>query len=145
MSSGIECPIEFLSLELNEDDLPSLLALRAARTDTTPAEKTKDPTPRSISEVPQFSTFANRRGKILKSTARMAAHVTTIIEPLYMVTKGLIGKALSELEGVLVSCLPSVGGRGLLMLVADPFWGFVRKRKIAGSRSKTLSKSGFLE
>ena len=50
--------------------------------ETTPAEKTKDPTPKSINEVPQVSTLANRRGKILKSTANMERQVTIIMAPL---------------------------------------------------------------
>ena len=49
--------------------------------DTTPAEKTKEPTPKSIREVPHVSTLANLRGKTGKSTASMAIHVATIIVP----------------------------------------------------------------
>ena len=56
-------------------------ALRRERAETTPAEKTKEPTPRSMREVPQFSTFAKRRGKTGKSTARMARQVTAIMAP----------------------------------------------------------------
>ena len=56
-------------------------ALSRERAETTPAEKTKDPTPRSIKEVPQFSTLAKRRGKTGKSTARIARQVTTIMAP----------------------------------------------------------------
>ena len=54
---------------------------RRERAETTPAEKTKDPTPRSMREVPQFSTLAKRRGKMGKSTARIAMHVTVIMAP----------------------------------------------------------------
>lgn len=56
-------------------------AFKRERAETTPAEKTKDPTPRSMREVPQFSTLAKRRGKMGKSTAKMAMHVTTIMAP----------------------------------------------------------------
>jgi len=50
-------------------------------TEITLVEKTKEPTPRSIREVPQFSTLAKRRGNIGKSTARIARHVTIIMAP----------------------------------------------------------------
>ena len=58
-----------------------LWLLRPDRADTTPPEKTNDPTPRSMRDVPQFSTLANRRGKTRKSTARMAMQVMIIMAP----------------------------------------------------------------
>jgi hypothetical protein len=45
---------------------------RRDRAETTPTEKTKDPTPRSMREVPQFSTLAKRRGKMRKSTGEVS-------------------------------------------------------------------------
>lgn len=54
---------------------------RIERAETTPAENTKDPTPRSIKDVPQVSTLAKRRGNTGKSTARMARVVATSIAP----------------------------------------------------------------
>lgn len=60
---------------------PSARSFSTGREATRPAEKTKDPTPISISEVPQVSTFANLRGNSRKSTARMHMHVTTIMFP----------------------------------------------------------------
>ena len=51
-------------------------------------------------EVPQFSTFANRRGKTRKSTARMARQVITNIPPRYVVRKGRTGKALKPSRAV---------------------------------------------
>ncbi len=55
--------------------------LTRARAETTPAEKTKEPTPRSMRDVPQVSTLAKRRGKMRKSTARMERHVAIIMLP----------------------------------------------------------------
>lgn len=55
-------------------------------------EKTNDPTPRSISEVPQVSTLANLRGNTGKSTAKIAKAVMIIIEPRYAVMKGFFGR-----------------------------------------------------
>jgi hypothetical protein len=57
-------------------------SFKADRADTTPAVKTNEPTPMSINDVPQFSTFAKRRGKTGKSTASIAMHVMTIMAPL---------------------------------------------------------------
>lgn len=65
----------------SEARVPVPSVLRIERAETTPPVNTKDPTPMSMSDVPQFSTFANRRGKMRKSTARMAMQVITIIEP----------------------------------------------------------------
>ena len=64
------------------------------RAATKPAAKTKDPTPISMSDVPQFSTFANLRGNILKSTASIAIHVITSIPPRYVVKKDFFGSGL---------------------------------------------------
>lgn len=64
---------------------------RMALAETTPAENTNEPTPISIKDVPQFSALANRRGKIRKSTAKIARHVTIIIEARYVVRNGLDG------------------------------------------------------
>lgn len=77
-----------------------------------PAEKTKEPTPMSMSEVPQFSTLAKRRGKTLKSTASMAAQVMTIMVPLYVVTKGLMGR------GSRASLWPAPFGVGFLRVLS---------------------------
>ncbi len=77
-----------ISLDLKADveaDLEILL-FSTDRADTSPAENTNDPTPRSINDVPQVSTFANRRGKTWKSTARMAMQVTISMQPRYVVT-----------------------------------------------------------
>ena len=61
-------------------------------------QKTRLPCPSTVNslketnntrDVPNNSAFANRRGKTLKSTARMARHVITIIPPRYAVTNGL--------------------------------------------------------
>ena len=79
---GRECFTEAASLLNNGVDFLLNWSFQIDRAETTPAEKTKEPTPMSISEVPQFSTFAYRRGKIRKSTANIATQVTTIIVPL---------------------------------------------------------------
>lgn len=71
-----------------------------------PEENTTDPTPTSIyneghvsyhfqcptrllypftNDVPNVSTFANRRGKMGKSTARIAIHVTIMMPARYTV------------------------------------------------------------
>ena len=60
---------------------PCLLDLYSDRAETTPAEKTNEPTPRSMREVPHVSTLAKRRGKMGKSTARMARMVVIIMPP----------------------------------------------------------------
>lgn len=67
---------------------PLFRLLRIERADTNPPENTKEPTPKSMSDVPQFSTLAKRRGKTLKSTARMATQVIIIIAARYVVRKG---------------------------------------------------------
>lgn len=71
----------FLMRAARGGDPEAKCALRTLRALTRPEEKTKEPTPRSISEVPQFSTLAKRRGKMRKSTARMATQVMTIMAP----------------------------------------------------------------
>lgn len=67
--------------EDDEDEDPARRSFRIGRAATVPAEKTNEPTPRSISEVPQLSAFAKRRGKTRKSTARIAMQVIAIMVP----------------------------------------------------------------
>ncbi|KAH3686603.1 hypothetical protein WICPIJ_002402 [Wickerhamomyces pijperi] len=57
-----------------------------------PIEKTNEPTPRSINEVPQVSTLAKALGKIGKSTARIEIDVRINIEDRYAVRDGFCGK-----------------------------------------------------
>jgi hypothetical protein len=111
------------------------------RADTTPMLKTKDPTPMSISEVPQFSTFAKRRGKMRKSTARMAAQVMIIMPPRYMVTKGLKGKGFC-----FASCEVDAGfAVARRWRVGDGFAGDVRSRNKAGMTRNAFRRIGFDE
>ena len=56
--------------------------------DTIACVNSTDPTPASIKLTPNVSVFASRRGKLSKSTARIAMHVASIIVPRYDVRKG---------------------------------------------------------
>lgn len=78
--SGRECRIEAIRRLDNGGCLPAL-SFSDDRAETTPFVKTNDPTPISIKDVPQFSAFAKRRGKMRKSTAKMAMQVITIMAP----------------------------------------------------------------
>ena len=65
-----------------------------------PAAKTKDPTPRSIRELPKLSVLAKRRGKTDgKSTAKIEVQVLIIMAPRYVVMKGLTGSGSRSLGG----------------------------------------------
>lgn len=96
-----------------------MLNFKTGLADTKPAEKTNDPTPMSIKDVPQFSTFAKRLGKVRKSTARMTIHVTMIMAPLYAVMKGLIGNG-SDVAGFSGRSSPFLVADGLASLLWDP-------------------------
>lgn len=106
---------------------PSNLSLRTGRAATRPAAKTKDPTPMSISDVPQFSTFANLRGNILKSTASMAKQVITIILPRYVVKKDFFRRGFG------VSLLVSFEG-GILAFFGKEVRGMAYMRATGASR-----------
>ena len=88
--------MERYSRVLRDVDLPASFSFNIGLAATTPAENTNDPTPTSISDVPQFSTFANLRGNILKSTARIAMDVMTIIDPLYVVKNCFLGSGFGS-------------------------------------------------
>ena len=95
--SGSACRKEVYNLVCNGASFWfESLAFNSGRAPTRPAEKTKEPTPTSINDVPHVSTFANRRGKRRKSTARMAMQVTTIIAPRYVVRKGFLGRGFDR-------------------------------------------------
>lgn len=81
----------------SDDDFEVSRAFKTGLADTRPAENTKDPTPISINDVPQVSTFAKRLGKTLKSTSKIAKQVTIIIVPRYAVMNGLIGSGSKSL------------------------------------------------
>jgi len=98
---------------LREVDFPASFSFNIGLAATTPAENTKDPTPTSINDVPQFSTFANLRGNILKSTARIAIDVMTIMDPLYMVKNCFLGSGFASTSFV------SFDGGSLTFLGAD--------------------------
>src|SRR4030081_2550930 len=89
--SGREWRIDPYRRVLSAVVWPSSFSFKIVRAATMPAEKTNDPTPTSIKDVPQVSTFANRRGKTLKSTARIPRHVAIIIDPRYIVKNGFLG------------------------------------------------------
>ena len=92
--------IRIVALDRNAIQICLRGEVTLCRDATSPLENTKDPTPKSIynqhskagrgtRDVPKVSAFANRRGKTLKSTARIARQVITIIPPRYAVTKAL--------------------------------------------------------
>ena len=124
--------------------LPARRAERTGLVETNPAEKTKDPTPISISDVPQVSTFAKRLGKTRKSTARIATHVETIIVPLYAVTKGRTGSGsrFSWLSESFLGVLVGGGFRGFFCWL---FAGGRAHRRTAGETSRALSSRMFDE
>ena len=116
--------------------------LRIERAETTPPENTKEPTPKSMRDVPQFSTLAKRRGKTLKSTARIATQVMTIIAERYVVMKGWIGRG-SELPELCSLVEESFSDRrgGF-----DFCWGRdreeLRRIRAAGEARRTLRSKG---
>lgn len=99
----------------------------------------------SISDVPQFSTFAKRLGKTLKSTARIAANVTVNIAPLYVVTNGFLGSCSCGLpssdSGFSEPPWAARIGEGRALFVKD-FAGEEKYMTIAGINRKALSAAG---
>src|SRR6478609_7435903 len=71
---------------------PIAFSRNTGRAATSPAEKTKDPTPRSMREVPHVSTLAKRLGNRRKSTARIATQVAIIMQPRKFVRKGFVDR-----------------------------------------------------
>lgn len=94
----MECLVDAASLDIRLVFRRVVWSFKTDRAETTPAEKTNDPTPKSIRDVPQFSTLANRRGKARKSTARIATQVTTIIAARYVVRNGWTGKGSNPFD-----------------------------------------------
>lgn len=140
MKSGRECRKEVYRRAPKLFPFPASCSFRIGLAATRPAEKTKDPTPTSITDVPQFSTFAKRRGKILKSTASMAIHVMTIMLPLYMVRNGFIGRS----SGLCADFAAKLETGGLAFLAPD-LRGGRAYTSIAGASNKVLRSIGFEE
>ena len=143
-SSGTEDFSDERRRVLRDRASPASKAFSVGLDETNPAEKTKDPTPRSIKDVPQVSTFAKRLGKALKSTARMARHVIIIIPPLYAVMNGLTGNGsdLLRASGIL-SCF--LVAKVLACLLCFPSASGSMYRRTAGTTRRVLSRIAFEE
>ena len=53
-----------------------------------------------MSPMPPSSALQKRRGKAVKSTARMAMHVSTIMTPRYSVTASVLGSRLGRVQAM---------------------------------------------
>ena len=139
-SRGSDALGEAFSKLNTEESFPDNRACSTGLAATSPAEKTNEPTPMSIKEVPQVSTFAKRRGKTRKSTARIARHVIIIMPPLYAVMKGRIGSGLNFSSS---ESLPDCAGFATCLEGLE-FVGRMN-RAMAGNMRRQLRSTGLVE
>ena len=120
---------------------PIAFSRNTGRAATSPAEKTKDPTPRSMREVPHVSTLAKRLGNSRKSTARIATQVAIIMQPRKFVRNGFVDRISNCPE---LSLDRALGGTLAFFFRLIGRGGRVKMR-MAGAIRRRLSRRGELE
>ena len=116
-SSGSTClPVTHSSRQYPAMEEGGSEGRRASR-DVMPCDITKRPTPTSMSPLPYVSVFTNLRGKMGKSTARIAMAVTSTMKDLVAVMNG------KALYGYGTPDDPLLGKVGKVGWVSVGWWG----------------------